>query len=207
MNNLAKALSYLFHPLLIPTALFAMLAAVFPPALYPIKIETQLYFVLFVGVITFLLPVLNLWFFRQFGVIKSFSLVNREERIKPFLFITILYLAGTFMLYNKTRIGLDDNVFKLLVIINALVVVAFLITLVYKASIHSLAMCGVLGIVLPLTKAAEDGSLFIPLLVTLVLAGMLMSARLQLNAHTPRQVLVGAVAGFTTAFTGMLILF
>jgi membrane-associated phospholipid phosphatase len=44
-------------------------------------------------------------------------------------------------------------------------------------------------------------------LVTLVLAGMLMSARLQLNAHTPRQVLIGAVAGFAIAFTGMLFLF
>jgi membrane-associated phospholipid phosphatase len=207
VNILAKALSYLFHPLLMPSGLFAMLAALFPPALYPIKMETQLYFVLFVSVITLLLPLVNLVFFRQFGVIRSFTLINREERIKPFLFIALLYLAGMLMFYYKTRIGWGDNVFKLLVIINALVVVAFLITLMYKASIHSLAICGVLGILLPLAKAAEDGSLFIPLLVTLVLAGMIMSARLQLNAHTPRQVLVGAVAGFATAFTGMIILF
>ncbi len=207
MNTLAKGLSYVFHPLLLPTGLFGMLAAFFPPALYPVKIETQLYFVLFIGIITFFLPLVNLLFFRQFGVIKSFTMADRGERVRPFLFITILYLAGTFMFYYKARIGPEDNVFKLLLIIDALVVASFLITLFYKASIHSLAICGVLGILLPLTKAAEDGSLFVPFLVTLVLAGMLMSARLQLNAHTPRQVLIGAVAGFAIAFTGMLFLF
>lgn len=154
-----------------------------------------------------MLPAVNLFFFRQFGVIKSFSMASREERIKPFLFITILYMAGTFMVYYKTHFGLQDNVFKLLLIINALVLVSFFITLVYKASIHSLAISGVLGILLPLTKAAEDGSLFMPFLIALLVAGTIMSARLQLNAHTPRQILVGGIAGFTTAFTGMLILF
>lgn len=134
-------------------------------------------------------------------------MISREERVTPFLFITLLYLAGTFMFYYKTRIGLQDNVFKLLLVVDALVLVSFFITLVYKASIHSLAVSGVLGILLPLTKAAEDGSLFIPFLIALLVAGAIMSARLQLNAHTPRQILVGAIAGFTTAFTAMLILF
>lgn len=207
MNILAKGLSYLFHPLLIATWLFTLLAVYFPPALYPIKIETHLYFVIFIAVLTFVLPALNLFFFKQFKVIRSLEMTDRADRIKPFLFITLIYLACTLVFYYKTRISLQDNVFKLLVIIDALVVASFLITLVYKASIHSMAISGVLGILLPLTKAAEDGRLFVPFLVVVVLAGLIMSARLQMQAHTPRQVMIGAMVGFAIGFTGMIILF
>jgi membrane-associated phospholipid phosphatase len=66
---------------------------------------------------------------------------------------------------------------------------------------------GVIGILLPLNKVIDDYAIFVVTLVALVLAGLVMSARLQLNAHTPREVLVGAVAGFSIGFFGMLILF
>jgi membrane-associated phospholipid phosphatase len=207
VNTLAKGLSFFFHPLLMTTWLFGMLSFYFPPALYPIKIETQAYFVLFIGAITFILPAINLLFFKQFGVISSLTMTERSERVKPFLLITFLYLGFTVLFYYKTRIGYQDNVFKLLLIIDALVVASFVVTLFYKASVHGIAVCGVLGILLPLTKAAENGSLFIPFLTALVIAGLVLSARLQLNAHTPRQVLVGSVTGFAIGFTGMIVLF
>lgn len=189
------------------TWLFSLLSFYFPPALYPIKIETQLYFVLFIGAITFILPAVNLLFFRQFGVISSLTMTERSERIKPFFLITFLYLGFTFLFYYKTRIGIQDNVFKLLLIVDALVVASFIVTLFYKASIHGVAVCGVLGILLPLTKVAENGSLFVPFLGALIVTGLVLSARLQLNAHTPRQVLVGSLTGFTIGFTGMIVLF
>lgn len=189
------------------TWLFGLLSFYFPPALYPIKIETQFYFVLFIGAITFILPAVNLLFFRQFGVISSLTMTERSERIKPFFLITFLYLGFTFLFYYKTRIGIQDNVFKLLLIVDALVVASFFVTLFYKASIHGVAACGVLGILLPLTKVAENGSLFVPFLVALVVTGLALSARLQLNAHTPRQVLVGSLIGFAIGFTGMIVLF
>lgn len=208
MNTLvARGISYLFHPLLLATYLFGMLAVYFPPALYPIKMETRFYFVVFVCCLTFVLPALNLFFFRQFGVITTLTMKHRSERIKPFIFITLLYLGCTGLFYYKSHMGLQDNVFKLLVIIDALVVVSLVITLFYKASIHSLAACGVLGILLPLTKAAEDGSLLLPFVCSLTMAGLIMTARLQLQAHTPRQILAGAATGFATGFVGMMILF
>jgi membrane-associated phospholipid phosphatase len=86
-------------------------------------------------------------------------------------------------------------------------VVATLFTLFYKVSIHTLGVTGILGILLPLNKVAENNSLFIPTLVLIVIAGLVMSARLQLNSHTPREVLIGAVTGFAVGFFGMIILF
>ena len=132
---------------------------------------------------------------------------EREERIKPFLLIVMLYGVFTYLLYSKTRLGIGDNLFNIILIIDALVLASFVITFFYKASIHSLGVWGIIGILLPLNKVAEDGSLLIPTLGALVLAGLVMSARLQLNAHTPREVLIGSLAGLSIGFFGILILF
>ncbi len=101
----------------------------------------------------------------------------------------------------------NDNFIKVLVIIDALIMASTVATFFYKVSVHSLAICGLVGILLPLNKIAEENTIFYATLALIVLAGVVMSARLQLNAHTPREVLVGSVLGFTTSFAGMLILF
>lgn len=204
---MAKVISVLLHPLLMPTYLFTLLAFLFPASLYPITPSSRIWFLGILFMITFLLPVINIGFFRAFGVVKSMSMADREERIKPFIFITVLYLFFTWLLFQRNGFRFGDNLFNLLIIIDGLVLFSLLITFFYKASIHSVGIWGVIGILLPLNKVIDDSAIFVVTLVALVLAGLVMSARLQLNAHTPREVLVGAVSGFSIGFFGMLLLF
>ncbi len=132
---------------------------------------------------------------------------ERQERIIPFSFISILYVVITYLFYTRTRIGLNDNLLKFLIIIDALVLVGTIATFFYKVSVHGMGMCGLIGILLPLNKISEDGSLFYPTIAAIILAGVVMSARLQLNVHTPREVMVGGVLGFATSFALMFVLF
>jgi hypothetical protein len=187
--------------------MMAMLSFLVPSLLYPISMESQFGFILLIFLMTFILPALNIGFFRMFGTISSFQMKTRRERILPFTFISVLYCVVTYLFYTKTRVSLEDNLFRLLLIIDCLVVFATVITVFYKVSIHSLGICGMLGIIFPLNTMANSHILFYPTLITLVLAGVVMSARLKLNAHTPREVLVGAVTGFSISFTGMILLF
>jgi len=207
VNALARIISVLFHPLLMATYLLSLLSYYLPSALYPINIESRNSFLILILLMTFVLPVLNISFFRIMGSISSFTMFNRAQRVRPFILITLLYGMTTYLFFFKSRISIDDNLFKLMIIIDCLVLVATIITLFYKVSIHSLGITGILGILLPLNKVAENNALFIPTLVWIVLAGMVMSARLQLDSHTPREVLVGAVTGFSIGFFGMIILF
>jgi membrane-associated phospholipid phosphatase len=64
-----------------------------------------------------------------------------------------------------------------------------------------------IGILLPLNKAIENNALLWPTAITILLTGIIMSARLYLNAHTINEVITGALAGFTIGFAGMLIMF
>ena len=207
MTLLARIFSVIFHPLLLATYLFGLLAFTLPIALDPLKEEGYLNFIFLIFCVTFLFPALNVGIFKSFGSIRTLAMRDRQERILPFSFIAILYVVVTYLIYTRTRIDLNDNLLKFLVIIDALVVVAAVVTFFYKISVHSLGICGLVGILLPLNKISEVGALFYPTIAVIVLSGFVMSSRLQLNVHTPREVMMGGVLGFATSFVMMLILF
>ena len=207
MNAVARIISVIFHPLLLVTYLLLVLAFFLPSALYPVTVEGTPTFIVFMFVLTFVLPVLNIIMFRLLGAVQSITLETRSERVRPFLLIAILYCFVTYMFYSKWRVGLDDGLLRLLFIVDCLVVLAAIITILYKISIHSMGVAGLLGILFPLNKVAEDNMLIMPTIVVLIIVGLVMSSRLQLNAHTPREVMLGSIVGFLTGFFGMVVLF
>ena len=207
MTTAAKIISILFHPLFMVTWLFTVFALYFPPGLDPLNSEVYFDFIIRITGVTFLMPALIIGLFKLTGSVKSVTMVNRKERITPFFFMAVIYTGIIFMLASQQRISIHDNLLKFLIITDALVLVSFFVTLFYKVSIHSLAIWGVVGILLPLNKVVEDGSLFYPLIASLILAGIVMSARLKLSVHSPREVWLGAVLGMVTSYVGMLVLF
>jgi hypothetical protein len=60
---------------------------------------------------------------------------------------------------------------------------------------------------MPLTKITEVNSIFYPTLGVIVLAGIIMAARLEAGAHNLREVMWGAVLGLASGVSGMLLLF
>ena len=143
--------------------------------------------------------------FKAFGTIPSLHMRSRRERILPFIAITLIYSVVVLMFFYKVTQNVNFN--KVMLIVACMVLTATLFTFFQKISIHSLAICGALGILIPLNKAVENSVLLWLSIAVLILAGLVMSARLYLNAHTPREVLYGAVTGFSVGFLGMIILF
>ena len=203
MRTAAKIVSFVFHPLLMTTYLVLLLGIFFPQMLL-IKASALKLFALLIFFVTFVLPVLNMVMFKMNGVISSFTLASRAERIMPFIFISIIYSLVTALFFYKGAFGANFN--KLMLIVCLMVVIATVITFFYKISIHSVSIWGAVGILLPLNKIVE-GSLLWPTAAIIVIAGFVMSSRLFLNAHTPREILFGAVVGFSISFGGLIILF
>jgi membrane-associated phospholipid phosphatase len=204
VKQVAKFISVVLHPLLLTTYLVIVLSYYFPSML-KIRKENQMIIIGLVFVFTFVLPAVILVMLRAFGTIQSLTLQSRKERILPFVFISLLYLLVTFLFYFK--LPFSANFEKLMMIVSALVVVSLLITFFYKISIHSIAMGGGIGILLPLNQVTEQMSLLWPTAFTILATGLVMSSRLLLDAHTPREVMYGSVVGFVVGFFGMIILF
>jgi len=207
VNPIAKAVSVLFHPLLMATYLFLLLSYTLPSALDPIPMEGQQNFILLIFIVTFLLPVMNIGLFKILGSIRSITFQERRDRLLPFSLITIFYGFVTYLFYAKFRIGLHDNVLKLMLILDLLVAAATVATFFYKVSIHTLCMWGLLGIIIPLNKVSDNSIMVYPSIVILFLTGLVMSSRLQLNAHTSSEIWFGALLGFAVSFIGMTVFF
>lgn len=201
MKRTAQVISVVFHPLLMTTYLFGILTIYLPTMLLPVRSSLWLIFLVFL--MTFLLPALNFLFFRMTGTIRDLSMVERKDRVLPFAFITILYVFVTGMFYWKFPV---PNLLKLMLIVSLMVMSSSVLTLFYKVSVHAVAVWGIIGIMLPLNKAA-DGSLLYPLAAALAIAGVVMSSRLFLDVHKPREVMVGGLMGFSIGFAGMIVLF
>ena len=199
----AQIVSIVFHPLLLTTYLVLLLGR-WMPAMLLVRQEHLLTFVAFIFGITFVLPALNVMVFRQFGMIASWKMGTRQERILPFVFNSVVYLLIAILFIYKVH--LSTSFAKLMLVIAILAVAGTVCTFFFKVSIHSLGWAGLVGIVLPLNNAT-NGTLLLPTAVLIVIAGVVMSARLKLNVHTPQEVMVGGLAGFAISIAGMNFLF
>lgn len=159
----------------------------------------------FIFALTFIFPAINLFILKLFGNISSLKLTDRKERLLPFVFIASIYVVTAALFYFRFPMFINLN--KLLIIVAVMIVFSTVVTLYYKISIHSLAMAGIAGILLPLNKASETGALLLPTVIALALVGVVMSARLSLHAHTFREAWHGALAGLVIGFTGVILLF
>ena len=203
----ARLISVVFHPLFMPTYFFGLLAWALPVSLEPIGVELHLKFLLFIFMVTCLLPLLNVGIFKAFGTIRTLSMPGRRERLMPFVFISGIYVGVTYLFHVHGRMNLNDNFLKFMVIIDLLVIVATLATFFFKVSVHSISVWGFIGILVPLNKITEVNTVFYPTLGVIILAGIIMAARLQVGTHNPREVMWGAVLGLATGVAGMLVLF
>ena len=203
----ARVLSVVFHPLFIPTYFFTLLSWALPTLLEPISPQLHVKFLIFIFLITCLLPLLNVGIFKAFGTIRSYAMPDRKERLMPFVFISLIYVAVTYLFHLHAKMNFNDNFMKLMVVIDLLIIVATVATFFFKVSVHSITMWGLIGMLVPLMKITEVNTLFYPTLATIVLAGFIMAARMESGTHTSREVMWGAVLGLTTSVAGMMILF
>ena len=204
MKTAAKLVSYIFHPLLLTTYLVLLLGWALPRFLL-IPSIALLKFAAFVFVITFVFPVANIFMLKAFGSISSVEMRDRKERLIPFSMIAVFYAVVVFMFFYK--VGNNVNFNKVMLLVASMTMTATVVTFFFKISVHSLAIAGCAGILFSLQRVAGDGGLLIPMVIAIALSGIVMSSRLYLQAHTLREVLYGAAAGFLIGNGGMMLLF
>lgn len=194
-STTAKIVSIVLHPALIPTYVFTVV--LFLSSLVPIQISNKLAFLSMVFLLTFVLPVLSIFYFLKTKLISSVSMPKREERLIPFWVISLLYVFVTFLL-------LCQPIFHLLGLImlgiSIVLVAVNVITFTYKVSVHSAGVSGGLGILMGLQYRYPSQDFLYPILLFILLTGIVMSARLALQAHTPLELIVGLGLGFCVTF-------
>jgi hypothetical protein len=199
-TRLAKFISVIFHPLLMPTYGFAMLffTSNYISTFTSITIKLLILGITFL--FTFLLPVVNAFILLKMGRIKSLEMESTEERTIPYGTSALYYFALFYLFYNANF----PNIFKIVVLGAAVsVLMTAIINYKTKISAHMVGIGGVAGVAM--------GSIFrsgLPMqeafIAIVFLSGIVGYARLKLEAHTPTQVYTGFLLGFLIELALML---
>ncbi|MCB2219801.1 MAG: hypothetical protein KQI35_05340 [Bacteroidetes bacterium] len=189
--RLAKIISVLLQPLLIPSY---TLLVIFNLNNYIALIIPPQYRQIILGIVvvtTFLFPALFILILYRRRVIKTLHMDQREERIIPLLITSIFF----FLAYNLIRrIQLDEVYLRMFLGSFLSVVMALIISLFWKISMHMMGVGGFVGALIGVSQVIPvDLALWV--MITVFLSGMTGFARLKLKAHTPMQVYAGFLGG------------
>lgn len=203
-SKAAQLISWVLHPLLLPTLTLAILLYVTPLTILTIQNDARWLLVLVIFILTFLAPITGIMVFYTSGSIKRLDFQDLNDRRIPFIVVFVFYLMAT-MLF-----GVNDTFSKLpflLIFTGAITLCLLLITLInffWKISIHGVGIGGLLGCLFGLSYRFSDERFLYPIVIVIALGGILMSAQLYLNTHTSEQILAGSILGFLINLVAML---
>ena len=193
--KLHKFISTILHPIVLPTA-GAFLYFIFITQQFEKRLQLIILGLIFI--LTYIVPILLLFFLKNFGFIKNFQVSTIKERRVPVIFmIFILYFLGNTII----QIPMIRNLGILFYGTSpSLICIYILFSAKLKSSLHLVSMGNMLGFFLIMTNINNLSILFI-IIPLIFLSGILASSRLYLKAHTPIELLIGFFLGFISQFT------
>ena len=193
LSRFDKFISVLFHPLFIPLyGLIIILSGSSPFGYMPFHVKRLLYLILIVNNI--LLPLSLLPFLMHLHFISTWTLKEKEDRNVPLLISSILYATSSYLVI-KFPIPVFIKIFLISVFFISLVLT--IINLKWKISLHATGMGSLISLVFYLAFRMHSPLLWY-LVSGFIISGLVLSARLRLGVHSPRQVWYGFFTGYVT---------
>ncbi|AMS27978.1 hypothetical protein AEM51_14150 [Bacteroidetes bacterium UKL13-3] len=195
-RNVALGISGLFHPVFVN--LFGLLAIVFlsPYLSLGLTPNAKFFYIAFMFVTAGVLPILAVLVMRLLGKVQSVLLDVQDERNIPYLITASVYL---FDYYFLSRMHTPSMLRAYILACACIVVAVVIINHFYKISVHGASLGALTAIILTLAQAPLFDLRYV-LLLTFILSGITLSARLFLHAHTFGQVISGWMLGFVIMY-------
>jgi len=200
MKKIGQVVSFVFHPLLMPTlGLLLLLNSGTYISLLDPAAKKALMFVMALGTLLFPLMMIPILYYRK--LLTSFQQSTREERLIPQLIILILYII-TFVYFARLPLS---RVIHGYVLATALTLAAVLVLSIrVKICLHSAALGGMAGLIVALIFLYETPLQGV-LMIVLLAGGLTASSRLAMGVQRPVEVYGGYLLGFTVLLITLLL--
>ena len=195
MKKAASLISYLFHPLTIPTLatfIFINIASYW----FMLTDKGQYVILSIVFIFTFLLPAVSVPLYLYFRLINRPEMDSPRERIFPLIFTTLFYYGAYYMLNSLPLPGFFKGFMLAAIIIIALVLI---VTFFWKISAHLAAIGGFAGSIVAFSLRYEAPVIYL-IMAVFIVSGIVAVARIIKEAHNPLQVYAGWILGFVISF-------
>lgn len=211
-----KALSVIFHPILIPIMgiYFACELPTIPQSLrvydslffFPEEAKIRIYIVM--AVLTFAAPLLSILIMYWNGMISSLTMEKKNDRYYPFIISTFYFiLAFAFVRYQWPEELRHPALVSFLFGIVVLSIISVIMTRFIKISAHALSSFGLVGFILAYNQGQiaffenENFPNLIFIIFLIVLSGLIATGRLYLKAHSLKEIILGMILGFGIMYT------
>tara|TARA_B110000196_G_C21149908_1_gene668966 strand:+ start:3809 stop:4408 length:600 start_codon:yes stop_codon:yes gene_type:complete len=186
----SKIISKILHPIFIPSVVMIILIKNFPNTLI---LPNQTPFVIAISIIfTLFLPLLSVLYFLLTKKIRSLEMVEKEERFLPLLASTLWMILGFIIM--KEVFTYSPAIKSIYLGAIYTLVMAMMITIKWKISLHMIGIGGAVGVFLALQFSY--GELYNTLLMSIFFSGILGYSRLEQKAHNLKQIYSGFMLGF-----------
>jgi hypothetical protein len=201
VKYIAHLLSYVLHPLFIPTYFFLFLMQVLPFEFVGIT-EWQLKMRLFsVAWLTAFFPAFAVFLLWRLKLSDSIFLRTQKERIIPYVITMFFYWWMYYLSRNFTDQPIALKFFYLGIFVASSI--GMTVNNFMKVSLHAMGIAG-------LTTAVILVSVFYPVnnavwvLLAVLLTALVISARLVVSDHTKKELIVGLFIGVFTQVAAYL---
>ena len=186
----AKAISIIGHPIFQPTWMMIIMLLSGITRFMP---GNDLLFLSITVIMTCLLPGIVIYMMKKWSVISSIEMDDRTDRPGP-LFIMVLFLYATIRFFNKIQIMAIFNFYLTTILV--ITILAFLISFFWKISLHTLGWGNFTACLFVLTTISMR--LYLPYLIaSIIITGIVASARLKAESHNNAQIYAGFAMGFS----------
>lgn len=197
LRILANIISFVFHPVFMPTVLFTILFFLAPASFAGMREKEFLVWLMRIGYTTLLIPLILVLLLKGLGFLQSIYMHDPKDRIIPLIGIMMMY----FWIYHVANSISSANdiqapfILKVMLLGNFWgIILLFILNIFFKISMHTSAAGGFLGVMIVLLLT-NPVNMMLPLFVSLVTCGIIGTARLLLGAHKPSEVWAGYALG------------
>ncbi len=195
LRVLAMVASYVFHPVFMPAVMTVALFHLAPVS-FAGYTPKAFFAILLLPVIvnTLFFPLIGVLLCKGVGFIESIHLKTTKDRIIPLLISMIFYFWAFHVFRNTTDFYVPHILQVLLLGSFWGVITVFMINIFVKVSMHTAAAGSMLGILLILMFTSPV-NMVLPFFLALIIAGIIGTARMILQAHYKAEIWLGYLAG------------
>ena len=195
----AQMLSYVFHPLFLPFYVCWFLAYMHPSYFTGFSAAGKVRVLLMVSLNAIFFPLITVLLLKALGFLESFLAPTQKDRILLYISSMTFFFWAQYSLREQPEIPRILVAFMFGVFISS--AAALMANIYFKISMHGIGMGGFVGIAFVIMQ--QNTMLMTwPLSITLLIAGLVCTARLICSDHTQKEIYSGLLVGFICQIVG-----
>jgi hypothetical protein len=192
VRNVARIISYIFHPLFIPVYLSWLVVQTQSYLFASFSNWEKTLFIIRFGVMYVMFPLVSVLLMKALGFISSIHLKTQRDRIIPYVVCMIYYWWMWYVLHNQPQYPNEFVILSLAIFLAS--IGGLMANINMKISMHAIA-AGVMAAFVMVLGLSQDVNFGVYISLSVLLAGCICTARLIDGDHTAREIYWGLFIG------------